>query len=402
MKIRKLLAAALVAIMLLAAVPVASMAEAIGPAVYEAKQMSKLDKVWAALDAVEAKALAANMNRAEVINAVYQAALNNNLVDQDSFSDFAKDGFYFSVDGMTCSYNYRLRNELTANPDYNETVTFIPASGESRINPGATRSTCGSAGSANVLLVGPWYSSDSSFTDQYKTEAQSIANATGGSYTLIQNANATGPNIAAAYPGKGVIIYDSHGSQSGTTSYLCLTSSTGLTTTDYNNGWAINGGSWYGIDGRYIQNHVSGSLSNPFVWMAICEGMKKAGKGTTGTALLAAGCGGVYGYSQSVSFTGDYKYETVFWNNMKNGADVKTAITAMKNQYGVPDPVSGGDAYPIVMSPVDSFPSNPDSNQTVNCTWKLIGGTSSGPDALTSVSLANVNVYVGATAQAVL
>ena len=68
MKIRKLLAAALVAIMLLAAVPVASMAEAIGPAVYEAKQMSKLDKVWAALDAVEAKALAANMNVYEIIN----------------------------------------------------------------------------------------------------------------------------------------------------------------------------------------------------------------------------------------------------------------------------------------------------------------------------------------------
>ena len=52
------------------------------------------------------------MSRTEVINAVYNAALNLNTVDKDSFSDFTKDGFYFTVDGMYCAYNYRLRNEL--------------------------------------------------------------------------------------------------------------------------------------------------------------------------------------------------------------------------------------------------------------------------------------------------
>ena len=396
MKIRKLLAAMLVLIMVLAAVPALSLAEGVSAIATEARQMNKLEKTWAVIDAAEAAAIGSGMSKADVIKAVYHTALNYADVDSDSFSDFNKDGFFFTVDGMYCSYNYRLRNELTADPNYVETVTYIPGNAENRVGSFQSRSTCGSAGSANVLLVGPYYGSDSSFTDQYKNEAQSIANATGGSYTLLQKTNATGPAIASAYPGKGVIIYDSHGTQSGTSSYLCLTTNSGITTTDYNNGWAVSSGSAAFIDGRYIQNHISGSLSNPFVWMAICEGMKKAGKGTTGTALLAAGCGGVYGYSQSVSFTGDYKYETVFWNNMKNGKTVKEAITAMKNQYGVPDPVSGGDAYPIVMSALDAFPSNPDSNQTVNCDWTLFGGSST-PDPISSVTVANVSVYVGGT-----
>ena len=398
MKIRKLLAAALVLVMVLAAVPVVSLADTINSALYETRQLKKLDNFWTAIDAAEAEAIASGKTRDEVIKAVYEAALNLENVDTDSFSDFTKDGFFFTVDGMYCAYNFRLRNELTPNPDYVEDPVFIPGTGESKIKAAATRSTCGSAGSPNVLLVGPYYSSDSSFTDQYKNEAASIASATGGSVTQLVNANATGPAIASAYPGKGVVIYDSHGTQSGTSSYLCLTTNTGITTTDYNNGWAVSSGSAAFIDGRYIQNHISGTLSCPFVWMAICEGMKKAGKGTTGTALLAAGCGGVYGYSQSVSFTGDYKYETVFWNSMKSGSTVADAITAMKNQYGVPDPVSGGDAYPIVMSALDAFPSNPDANQTVYCDWTLLGGSSE-PEAISVATVDDININTGATAQ---
>ena len=46
------------------------------------------------------------MSRTEVINAVYTDALNLKTVDKDSFSAFTKDGFYFTVDGMYCAYNY--------------------------------------------------------------------------------------------------------------------------------------------------------------------------------------------------------------------------------------------------------------------------------------------------------
>ena len=112
MKTRKFLALALALIMAFAMIPVASLAENVDGLVNEAAAMRKLDNAWAALDAAEADALAQGMSRTEVINAVYTAALNLNTVDKDSFSDFTKDGFYFTVDGMYCAYNYRLRNEL--------------------------------------------------------------------------------------------------------------------------------------------------------------------------------------------------------------------------------------------------------------------------------------------------
>ena len=112
MKTRKLAAMFLALIMVLALVPAASLAEGIDKLADEAAAMHKLDSVWADLEAAEAEALANGMDRFDVINAVYTAALNNVKVDKDSFSDFSKDGFYFTVDGMYNAYNFRLRNEL--------------------------------------------------------------------------------------------------------------------------------------------------------------------------------------------------------------------------------------------------------------------------------------------------
>ena len=112
MKTRKLAAMFLALIMVLALVPAASLAEGIEKIADEAAAMHKLDSVWADLEAAEAEALANGMDRFDVINAVYTAALNNVKVDKDSFSDFSKDGFYFTVDGMYNAYNFRLRNEL--------------------------------------------------------------------------------------------------------------------------------------------------------------------------------------------------------------------------------------------------------------------------------------------------
>ena len=363
---KKILCAVIAVVMMLAIMPIA----ALGDAVAERSALSLLDKAWAEIDQVEAEALSMKATPEKVTLAAYEAAAENELV-----TDLVWEGerqFAFKVDGMHCVYVYRLRNEITPyEGEYKEDVTFIPAA------------TKNGPSSANVLLIAPYYGHDSSFTDQYKNEAQSIASATGGSYTLIQSTNATGPAIASAMPGKGVVIFDSHGVQSGTSSYLCLTTNSGITSSDYSNGYAVSSGSEAFIDGRYINVHKSAELSNCIVWMAICEGMKKAGKGTTGTALLQAGAGIVYGYSQSVTFAGDYLYEETFWTQMKNGATVAEAVKVMKNTHGIPDPY--GDAYPIVMSPTDSFPSNPDGAQTVTSDWELFG--SSEPEAITSVSI---------------
>ena len=391
MKTRKLTAVLLALIMAFAVLPAAAFAESIEGIAGEAAAMRKLDNAWAALDAAEADALAQGMSRTEVINAVYTAALNLNTVDKDSFSDFTKDGFYFTVDGMYCAYNYRLRNELNTDcAPVEEGVVLTKGSGK--------KSALKDAESPNVFLIAPYYGHDSTFTDQYKREAQSVAAATGGDYLLIQSTSATGPAIAENFPDKGVVFFDSHGTQSGTSSYLCLTTNSGITQEDYNNGWAVSSGGAAWIDGRYIQHHLNGAhISNPFVWLGICEGMKLSGHGVTANALVEAGCGAVYGYSQSVTFIADLTmYLPSFTGSLMEGATIADAFQTMKDEYGVPDP--RGDAYPIIVSPVDPYPANPDSEQTVYCEWTLFGNAE--PVDITGFSLdtENVEIYVGKSA----
>lgn len=384
MKTRKLLAAALSLLMILAFIPAAAIAEGAAGVAKDAQASRLLDRTWSELEAAEAEALEAGLTRSEVINAVYSAALNSVYVDADSFSDFDEDGFFFTVDGMYNAYDFRLRNEIAGDCEPVEKgVIMIPGSGD-----GAN--VC-DAESPNVLLVGPYYGHDNNFTDQYRNEAASVAEATGGTLTILQSTAATGPAIAENFTDRGVVFFDSHGTQSGNSSYLCLTTKAGITSEDFSNGWAVNAGSAAYIDGRYIQHHVSGALSNTFVWMAICEGMMRQGQGTTGYALLEAGAGAVYGYSQSVTFGGDYLYEEVFWNVIKDEGTAQEAYNEMISVYGIPDPY--GDAYPILMSPVDPFPSNPDGPQTVNCTWTLYGFAE--PTELTGFSLgaSSVSIY---------
>ena len=393
MKTRKFLALALALIMAFAMIPVASLAENVDGLVNEAAAMRKLDNAWAALDAAEADALAQGMSRTEVINAVYTAALNLNTVDKDSFSDFTKDGFYFTVDGMYCAYNYRLRNELgKVTEPANDGIFTIKGSG--------SNAAMKDAESPNVLLLGPYYGYDSNFDDSYKNATQPIADATGGDWELIQGHAATGPAIVEAFPDYGSVFVDSHGTASGSSTYICLTTNEGITQEDYNNGWAVRSGSAAFIDGRYIENHTPDTLSNCLVWMAICEGMKRQGQGTTGYALLRAGAGVVYGYSQSVTFVGDYMYEETFWNAMKNADDPATvadAFNLMVAEHGACDPY--GDAWPIVMSEDDPFPTNPDSAQTVNSQWTLFGNPE--PVDITGFSLQQnaVEMYIGRTAE---
>ncbi len=391
MKTRKFLSLALALIMAFAMIPVASLAENVDGLVNEAAAMRKLDNAWAALDAAEADALAQGMSRTEVINAVYNAALNLNTVDKDSFSDFTKDGFYFTVDGMYCAYNYRLRNELgKVTEPANDGIFTIKGSGRN--------AALKDAESPNVLLLGPYYGYDSNFDDSYKNATQPIADATGGDWELIQGHAATGPAIVEAFPDYGSVFVDSHGAASGSSTYICLTTNEGITQEDYNNGWAVSSGGAAWIDGRYIQHHLNGAhISNPFVWLGICEGMKLSGHGVMANALVEAGCGAVYGYSQSVTFIADLTmYLPSFTGSLMEGATIADAFQTMKDEYGVPDP--RGDAYPIIVSPVDPYPANPDSEQTVYCEWTLFGNAE--PVEITGFSLdtENVEIYVGKSA----
>ena len=364
---KKFSAILLAVLMLLALVPCSALAKTMNEAEVERAKLALLDSVWDSLEEVENEAIAAGAESAELVYAVYNAAINDPRVDAGSMRDVSTRGFCFNVDGMCCIYNYVSRHVDHISAVDDDILASASEAAAKVVN------TKNGPVTPNVLLIGPYYGHDSSFTAQYRNEAQSIANVTGGTYTLIQSTSATGPAIASAIPNAGVVIYDSHGTAMNGTTYLCLTTNAGLTSTDFSNGWAYNGGSSdAGIDGRYIQNHITAPLAHCIIWMAICEGMKLSGHGVTGYALLEAGAGVVYGYSQSVTFSGDYIYEATFWNQIKNDATVAEAFDVMTSTHGDDDPY--GDAYPIVMSDDDPFPANPDSHQTVYSDWTLFGG----------------------------
>jgi hypothetical protein len=264
-----------------------------------------------------------------------------------------------------------------------------PADGEG-VETVSFASRGGSSGSADVTLFGPYYGLDSSFTNQYKNEAKSIAEAVGGTYTCIQKYDVNIDAIADALETSGVVIFDSHGStdySSGNdytsranTSYLCINSGTGVTAEDMatvqgpygNYKHALNaGGGSYFIDGTAIANHMENTAPNSLLWMAICLGMATDGMEAS---LHAKGVEVVYGYSQSVTFSGDYRWEDYFWTRMKNGSDVAEAIAYMKEKGGIKDPyTSVYPAYPIVVSSEDEYPGhgNVDKAQNVWSSWTL-------------------------------
>ena len=364
-KLSKLLCAVLSLMLVLSVSFAPALAETIGDAIEEQTLFTQLDKAWAELDVVQEDLVNSKADAGTVVKAIYDAAFECELIDEGSINEYREGiGFTFTVSGLACIYDYRVRVQsdkgyATPNEAVVEAIRTMPSD-------------------EDILLIGPYYGIDSSFTNQYKNEANSLAGYTGGNVTILQSSEATATAIVNNYLGKSVVIYDSHGTAGYGTSYLCLTTGTGITSEDLTNKWACSlGGGDYGIDGRYIQNHVNGDLGDCGVWMAICEGMKKSGNGVTGTALLQAGAGFVYGYSQSVTFAGDYKYEKTFWERMRQGDTVAQAFKVMTDTHGVCDPY--GDAYPIVMSATDAFPSNPDSHQTVTSDWKLINNGTPDP-----------------------
>lgn len=239
--------------------------------------------------------------------------------------------------GITCSYNPQLEriSERAQEPAQTETLESIPA-------------LRGVQHGRDVYLFQPYYGLDSSFTRQYYEEGQRIAAKSEGTFYYYKTEAATVDAIADAVESGGVILFDSHGTtdytgdnedytSKATTSYLCLQSGEGLTTEDYADGHAVYGGSgingmrYYEVDGTVIANHMEKPANGGLVWMAICLGM--ATDGLEGP-LMDAGVGVVYGYSQSVTFIGDYCFEEEFFNKLLQGGTVAESIRTMKARYG--------------------------------------------------------------------
>ena len=315
-------------------------------------------------------------------------------------------------EGLPCCYDPRMEAELhnTVNDPSPAEIARAEAEAKALIEVYGTRG--GSAGSTKIGLIQPYWESSSSYSDSsftsyspyYKTMWQNLYAATGGSGMRYSMTNATVDNIANTISQCGLVIFDSHGTTdySGSNgdytsrancSYLCLTTNSGVTSADtqaktgtYGTYYECLKGSGYAyVSGTCIANHMTSNAPNSLVYMGICLGMATDGmyKG-----LRSKGVEVVYGYSQSVSFTGEKQYMQSILGYVKDGDSFGTALSKAKSSLGKWDPayssysqsqaVSNHVAFPIAVSDEDSYPGhgNVDAVQTVYSTWTLFGGSS--------------------------
>lgn len=432
---KRLGACLLIAALLAALLPVAFAAQegSAAPQAMSRKDYDAADAVFDRLDAAaqEDVSLTALMDRLMDMDGVVPSSVRMTGENRITWQ---------TTEGVTCAYSVRIQNILDHavapegdfGPDI-QTVSYAAKGGKH---------------GQDVYLIEPYYGLDSSFTTQYQTEAKGIAEALGGTYYLYKKEAATIDAVADAVASGGIVIFDSHGStdyeganedytSGATTSYLCLQTGEGLTDQDYQGGHAVYAGASYNdmriyeVDGTAIANHMKTTANNGLLWMAICLGMATDG---LEAPLREKGVGVVYGYSQSVSFVGDYCFEDVFFNNLLKGKTVAQSVAAMKSRYGYWDyspaicAAGGFDvdrfgaadyytalrnkcAFPIVVSDEDTYPGHGkvDDLQTVNSTWSAfdqfqvtlntdaVGGTASMRGLIITASPAEGYFTDGAT-----
>lgn len=376
-----------------------------------------VNDVFAQIDAMEDAPAKKNATQTQKTDAAAQIVMASENYVEGSLERNGDSFTWWTDEGIRCVYNPRMR-EIYDNmqapadplPDgvYNEPVA-----------------TKGGWPSGNqVYLIGPYYGSDASFTDQYKNEAKDIAKAIGDTdgYTLYSGTAATVDTVADAIENGAVVIFDSHGTTDyaedtgiedpldpeytlydcvtgAKYSFLCLMTKEGLTSADYAAGaeyWTDSSGDLcVCINGAVIANHMEKNSPSGLLWMAICLGMAT---NTMCEPLREKGVEVVYGYSQSVTFAGDYLFEETFWDNIIAGKTVAQSVSAMKSKWGnwdwstqiasyygytngrsaIADARYYYSAFPIVVSDEDTHPGQrngsnygADSLQTVKSTYTL-------------------------------
>ncbi|MBO4420021.1 MAG: InlB B-repeat-containing protein, partial [Oscillospiraceae bacterium] len=336
--------------------------------------------------------------------------------------------------GLPCCYSPRMEAELhnTENDPTPEEIARAEEEAQALLDR-VTELKGGSAGSMNIGLIQPYWESSSSYSDSsflnysptYKALWQSLYTATGGTGIRYSMTNANVDNVASTLTQCGLVIFDSHGTTDydngydytsrANSSYLCLTTSTGVTSADavaqtgpYGTYYHVySGGSYAYVDGTCIANHMNGNAPHSLLYMGICLGMATDGMHAP---LRAKGVEVAYGYSQSVTFVGEKAYIQAILTDVMNGANFSTAVNNAKASVGPwdaysshpteADAVADYTAFPIVVSSEDVYPGhgNVDAVQNVYSTWVLQGDSyevSAVPNdpSYGSVSVVGYNVF---------
>ncbi len=406
--IKKLLSLFLVLALLAPMLPtVLAVGSVEDPKELTAEAYAHADAVFAQIEAMEHMPSKKNATQTEKTDAAVALVQSTQGYVEGSLERNGDAFTWWTDDGIRCAYNpymHQKRANMQAPAD------ALP----SGVYNEPTDTKGGWPAGNEVYLVGPYYGLDDNFTSQYKNEARDIASAIGDTdgYTLYSGTAATVDKVAEAISKGAVVIFDSHGSTDyvnpqdeydyvtgANYSYLCLSTTNGLTNQDYNDGALYsyyNGGVDAFINGRVIANHMQSQSPAGLLWMAICLGMATD---TICEPMREMGVEVVYGYSQSVTFGGDYCFEEVFWDEMCKGSNVAAAVAEMKEEYGQWDcsweicnacnwdgpyttiAAARADyaAFPIVVSDEDTHPGQrnnsgfygADNLQTVRSTYTL-------------------------------
>ena len=333
------------------------------------------DALFAQIEAMEELPAKKSLSQADLTDAAIELVEASAIYVDGSVERNGDSFTWWTTDGIRCIYSPRM-NEINENVD---------DSGEDAIINEPVEIKGGSNTSNEVYLIGPYYGYDDSFTDQYKNQAQEIADKLGdkNGYTLYSGTAATIDKVAEAISKGAVVIFDSHGATdyekgddcvSGANySYLCLKTKTGLTDADYEDGAAYSSNGVAFVNGAAIANHMKSNSPSGFVWMAICLSMAT---NTLCNPLREKGVEVCYGYSQSVTFAGEYLFSETFWDNFLSGKSVKDSVAAMKTKWGkwdwstqiaknygyndgyatIEDARADYAAFPIVVSDEDAHP----------------------------------------------
>lgn len=400
-KMKRIFAAMLAIVLVCALLPAGAVraAEQETPKELTQADYAKAELVFDRIDAMESAPAKRNATQQEKTQAAMDIVLASDSYVEGSLTVNGATFTWETDSGIRCIYSPRMqkiRKEL--NPEGQDAIVNAPMPMKG-----------GWPAGNQVYLVAPYYGYDDNFTDQYKIEAKRVAGAMGDTdgYTLVSGKSATVDAVADAVANGAVVFFDSHGITDyenpndewdgitkATNSYLCLTSTTGLTDEDYDDG-ALYYSDGICINGATIANHMKKNSPGGLLWMAICWGM---GTDTICQPLRQKGVEVVYGYSESVTFAGDYLYEETFWDEMTEGQTVASAIGTMKKTWGnwdwsVEMAEYYGDndgyttigearndfiAFPIVVSDEDTFPGKrtttsygADIVQTVRSTYTL-------------------------------
>ena len=260
------------------------------------------------------------------------------------------------------------------------------------------RMKSGTTSSLNVALIQPFWDNNESpdgcldsnfectspkYESMWRTLCQTAGCSTDYRYTLQ---NATVDNIAKCLMDCDLVIIDSHGDtdcwtrgtgarpKEANSSYVCLTNVSGVTEEDmktvagpkgnYCHAYKFNG-NWVEVDGTCISNHMTAEAPNSFVYMGMCLGMTTQGMYKP---LRERGVEAVFGWSRAVSFSGDCAYMLSIMEEINNGKTVGEAVAKAKKDHGDWDPGANADnlvnaledgvAFPIVVSPRDTYPGN--------------------------------------------